>query len=391
MNTSIEVEYWVVDSDGNLTEPGPLADVSSRTEREFVEPLFEVKTPPCETIPELRTALVGELEEVLSRAAERDKHLVPFGTPINGGAIDRRPDEGGRIQKAAVGSNFDYAKYCAGTHVHIEKRNVTDQLNTLIALDPALALVNSSPYFQGERIANGARAYCYRKKSYEEFPKHGQLWRYVDNVGEWHRRLEHRYEEFKAAAVDAGVDGAAVDEHFSPDDVVWTPVRLRDSMPTVEWRSPDAALPSQLLRLAEDLRTVMERLPETTVRIDGESVSRRSRDGSGDDGGAGAATASDSPADRDGPTARPGHATEEGIALPAFETVCDLAESAIHDGLESPAVAGYLERMGFSVGDYHPIAARIDGRQYVTEADARDLRLEYASRLEEDVADLARS
>ena len=383
MNTSIEVEYWVVDSDGNLTEPGPLADVSERTEREFVEPLFEVKTPPCETVSELRTALVGELEEVLSRAAEADKRLVPFGTPINCDAIDRRPGERGRIQKAAIGGNFDYAKYCAGTHIHVEKRNVTDQLNALIALDPALALVNSSPYHQGERIANGARAHCYRKKSYEEYPKHGQLWRYVETVGEWHRRLEHCYEEFKSAAVDGDVAAEAVEEHFSVDDVVWTPVRIRDSMPTVEWRSPDAALPSQLLRLADELETVMERLHHTTVRIDG---GIEGNDGRGE--AAGGIVADEHSG---GPTARPGHVTGDGIALPAFETVCDLAESAIHDGLASPAVAGYLERMGFSVGDYHPIAARIDGRQYVTKADARDLRLEYASRLEKDVAELARS
>ncbi|MFC6768576.1 glutamate-cysteine ligase family protein, partial [Natrinema soli] len=208
MNTSIEVEYWVVDSDGNLAESGPLADVSTRTERASVEPLLEVKTPPCETVSELRTALVTELEAVLSRAAALDKHLVPLGTPINGDEIDRRPGERGRIQNEVIGENFDYAKYCAGTHIHVEKRNVTDQLNALIALDPALALVNSSPYHRGERIANGARAHCDRKQSYKAFPKHGQRWRYVETVGEWHRRLEHCYEEFETAAVAAGVDAA---------------------------------------------------------------------------------------------------------------------------------------------------------------------------------------
>ncbi|WP_226039719.1 glutamate-cysteine ligase family protein [Natrinema sp. DC36] len=380
MKTSIEVEYWVVDSDGNLTEPGPLADVSSQTEREFVEPLFELKTPPCETVSGLRTKLVTELEDVLSRAAELDKHLVPLGTPINGDEIDRRPDERGCIQKEVIGENFDYAKYCAGTHIHVEKRNVTDQLNALIALDPALALVNSSPYHRGERIANGARAHCYRKKSYAAFPKHGQLWRYVENVGEWHRRLEHCYEEFETAAVAAGVDAAAVEEHFSPDDVVWTPVRLRDSMPTVEWRSPDTALPSQLLRLVDELETVMERLHHTTVRIDGAG---------GRDGGRRESVDGGIASDSGVPRARPGHVTNEGIALPAFETVRGLAESAIEQGLESAAVADYLERMGFTVGDYHPISTQIDGRQYVTKADARELRLEYASRLEEDVDELS--
>ncbi|WP_408956748.1 glutamate-cysteine ligase family protein [Natrinema sp. 74] len=369
MNTRIEVEYWVVDSDGTLTGPGALADMSDRTKRTAVEPLLEIRTPPSETVSELRTALVTELEAVLARAAELDRHLVPFGTPINGDAIERRPGDRDRIWTDAIGTNADCATYCAGTHVRVEERDVTDQLNALIALDPALALVSSAPYFRGERVANGARAYCYRKKGHEAFPNRGRPWRYVETVDEWHRRLEHRYEEFKAAAVDAGVDGEAVEEHVSIDDVVWTPVRLRESMPTVEWRSPDAALPSQLLRLAEDLRTVLDRLSETPVRIDATG----GHDGTG------------------GPTARPGHVTSDEIALPAFETVRDLAESAVRDGLESPAVAGYLERMGFSIRDYHPITARIDGRQYVTRADACDLRLEYARRLEEDVAELARS
>ncbi|QRV16868.1 glutamate--cysteine ligase [Haloterrigena salifodinae] len=359
MNTSIEVEYWVVDTDGELTEPGALAAVSERTEQEFVEPLFELKTPPCETIDELRVTFAEQLEDVLSTAAAEEKRLVPLGTPINCGAIDRRPGERGRIQKEVIGEDFAYAKYCAGTHIHVEKRNVTDQLNTLIALDAALALVNSSPYLDGERVANSARAHCYRKKCYGDFPKHGQLWHYVDTVGEWHRRLEDCYEEFKRAALEKGIDEDAVEAQFSTDDIVWTPIRLRDEMPTVEWRSPDAALPSQLLRLADDLETVMERVHHTNVAIESVSDSRHA-----------------------------GHVTDDGIRLPTFETVCNFAELAIDDGLESADVVGYLDRMGFSVDDYHPISTRIDGRQYVTRGDARDLRLEYANRLEEDVDEL---
>ncbi|SIR91260.1 hypothetical protein SAMN05421752_10534 [Natronorubrum thiooxidans] len=133
-------------------------------------------------------------------------------------------------------------------------------------------------------------------------------------------------------------------------------------MPTVEWRSPDAALPSQVLRLADELETVMEQLHHTTVEIERDSDPRNT-----------------------------GHVTGDGISIPEFDTACDLAEAAMHDGLESTAVASYLERMGFSVDDYHPIATRIDGRQYVPTSDARDLRLEYASRLEEDVEILRQS
>ncbi|ELY64802.1 glutamate-cysteine ligase family protein [Natronococcus jeotgali] len=360
MNTSIEVEYWVIDDDGDLTAPESLADVSEYTEREFVEPLLELKTPPCRSVAELRETFVEQLEGVLAAARRADKGLVPLGTPINCDGIERRPGERGRIQKAVIGSDFDYANYCAGTHVHFEQRNVTDQLNALIALDPALALVSSSPYYQGERVANSARAHCYRKRGYAEFPRHGQLWNYVDSVGEWSRRLERCFEEFEDEALAAGVEADAVAEHFAADDVVWTPVRLRDEMPTVEWRSPDAAFPSQLLGLVEELYGVMETLHHTNVEID-----------DGDNG------------------AEAGHVTNEGIRLPDYDTAFDLAGAAIRNGLESTPVVNYLDRMGFSVPDYHPIATQIDGRQYVTKSDARELRLEYANRLESDVERLA--
>ena len=356
MQKSIEVEYWVVDRDGAFTTPGELTEVSEYVEEEFVKPLFELKTPPRETYADLRSTFVDQLDAVLSRADELDKALVPLGTPINAGSLERWPGERGRIQKLVVGDNFDYAKHCAGTHLHFEKRNVVDQLNVLAALDPALALLNSSPYFQGRRVANGARAYLYRKKCYEYFPQYGQLWDYVHTVAEWERRLDRRFAEFKEAAIEAGVDEDVVDANFSPDDVVWTPVRLRDAMPTVEWRSPDAALPSQILRLAEEMDAMMERLHHANVRVEG----------------------------------RTGELTSTEIALPESDAVHGYAEEAIRDGLESPDVAAYLERMGFDVKGYDPITRKIDGREFVSPNEARDLRLRYAELLRRDVNDLLR-
>ncbi|MCU4971558.1 glutamate-cysteine ligase family protein [Halobacteria archaeon AArc-m2/3/4] len=360
MQKSIEVEYWVIDRDGELTEPGALAELSDNTEREFVECLFELKTPPCETMSELERTFVGQLSETLERARELGKGLVPLGTPVNGGRIEQLAGERADIQTAVVGESFSYAKYCAGTHVHFEQGNVVDQLNALIALDPALALCNSSPYFQGERIADGARAYLYRKKSYEEYPKHGQLWAYADTVAQWNRRLDRRFEEFRAAAADEGIDEAAVEEHFTRDDVVWTPVRLRSTFPTVEWRSPDATLPSQILRLVEDLERVMDHLHDATVRV-----------GSDADDEVG---------------------TSDGeLVLPEFETVRDLADAAMVDGLESDAVCAYLERMGFDVDEYQPLSGEIDDSEFVDESAACELRREYADRLEQDVEGLRRT
>nr|WP_254525445.1 glutamate--cysteine ligase [Natrinema caseinilyticum] len=390
MNTSIEVDYWIVDTNGRFADPGALSGVATRPGERRARSLVRVSTPTCETIPELRAAFVAALQDVFSRAAKRDKRLVPFATPINGATIDERPRKRGRILKEATGTSVDHATYCAGTHVRIEERNAIDQLNTLLALDPALALVNSSPYVRGERVANGARASRLRRTCDEPSLGDGRCRRYVDTVGEWDRRLEYRYERVKTAAVEAGVDAEAFEEHISSDDVVWTPVRLREGAPTVEWRSPDTALPSQLLRLVEELEAVMERLQHAAVRIDESSGVGNRRDRTHSGGSAGLAGGRDRTWHGNGGLpAPPGRVARDGVTLPDLETVRALVERAIHDGLESAAVASYLERMGFSVDSYHPIATRIDGRQYVTRADARELRLEYANRLEEDVAELA--
>ena len=262
MRYSIEVEYWVIDEQGRLTEPGALVDASPGAEREFVEPLLEIKTTPCANATALREEFFERVGEVLAEAQRLGKGLVPLGTPVYEGPIDDLPKERTQIQDRAIGENFDYVRHCAGTHIHVEQRpgREIDQLNTLIALDPALALVNSSPYFEGEPLAASARSVLYRRLAYEHLPRQGELWPYVEDTEEWARRLERRYESFVTEAVVAGCERETVESCFTPESAVWTPVKLRAEFGTVEWRSPDAALPSQIVRLADDVVGIVERL-----------------------------------------------------------------------------------------------------------------------------------
>ncbi len=349
---SIEVEYWVVDSDGRLTEPGELVDAAAGVEREFVEPLLEIKTTPCESSRELRTELLGRIEAVLDQAKRSEKHLVPLATPLNYGEIPDIADERTRIQDRTIGENFEYVRHCAGTHIHTEQQpgKKIDQLNTLIALDPALALVNSSPYFQGRNLAAGARSKMYRWLAYENLDHQGRLWRYVKDHDEWERRLERRYEEFLTSALDAGFDRSTIEANFDPESAVWTPVQLREEFGTVEWRSPDTAFPSEILTLAEDLVAVVDRLCTADVEIG------------------------------DGPP----RFGEEMITLPAFETVCEHVEAAIQHGV-SEKVDSYLTEMGIEPDAYSPITRAVEQSESVTIERAREIRLEYAARLEADV------
>ncbi|MFC6904027.1 glutamate-cysteine ligase family protein [Halalkalicoccus tibetensis] len=355
MKTSVEVEYWVIDRKGELCAPEGLTGISPQVEEEFVDCLLEIKTTPCESVEDLAAQFVELLGETLREAKERGKGLVPLATPLDCDSIEQLPGDRARIQEQVLGEDFEYAKHCAGTHLHFEKRRVVDQLNTLIALDPALALLNSSPYYKGQRIAAGARPYIYREKGYAQFPAHGQLWEYAESVAEWNDRLERRYAEFKREAIDAGVDEAEFEANFTPDDAIWTPVRLRKCFPTVEWRSPDATLPSQILRLAGEMYPLMDEASRAEVRVEGDL----------------------------------GLVTDDGITLPEFGAVREYTDAAIHEGLGSGEVREYLGRMGFDVDAYDPLTEQLDRGPSLDEAQARELRLEYAAALERDVARLS--
>ena len=350
---SIEVEYWVIDGEGRLTAPDELVSVAPGVEREFVEPLLEIKTTPCETTAELRAELFDRLGRVLDRAAELDMGLVPLATPVCDAEIEELSSDRTRVQNEVVGENFAYVRHCAGTHVHVEQApgRAIDQLNALVALDPALALVNSSPYFRGNSLAAGARSKLYRWMAYDDVPHQGRLWRYVDDTEEWTRRLERRHEEFVTAAMDAGVERRAIETHFDPESAIWTPVQLREEFGTVEWRSPDTALPSQVLGLADSLVDVVSRVVDAEVTIEGQA----------------------------------GEVTDDRVVLPEFDAVIGYVNAAIRDGLDSEAVRAYLDRMGFAVESYEPITHDLAGRATVSPAEARGIRLDYAERLARDV------
>lgn len=354
MRTGIEIECWVIDEQGRLCDQDGLADVHERVEPEFVGPLLEVKTAPHERERALRHDLQEALETVIEAAEASGKRLVPLGTPLT--ACDApATGERGRLFETIYGDGVRSSKNCAGTHVHFEKGDVARQLNLLTALDPALALLSSSPYYLGERGAASSRAAAYRTACGREFRQFCDLMPYTASVAEWEERVEDRFEAFRSLAAEAGVSSEQVEAEFEPENTVLNPVRLRRSQPTVEWRAPDAALPSQVVRLATDVSRLVRQTDAKPLR-----------------------------------TGPPGvHA--DHIAVPEFDTLTDVSRAAIERGLDSGRVREYLERMGFDPSAYHPISRRIQGPETLPESAARALRLEYAERLRSDVAALTRT
>ena len=352
ITTGVELELWVVDDEGRLCDGRELADAHDRIKPEFIEPLLEIQTDPHDAEAELRRDLQETLRAAIGAARARDMRLVPLGTPLTP-SDGSTTTERGKLFEAIYGDGVRSAKNCAGTHVHFEKGNVRRQINVLTALDPALALVNSSPYYLGERLLDSSRAFAYRKECGPEFRRYCDLWGYTDSVDEWTSRVETVFEAFTSLAVERGVPASRVEEYFTPEDTVLNPVRLRECQPTVEWRAPDATLPSQIVQLAADVGRLVD--GTETKRIEYGSPGVR----------------------------------DDHLRLPDSSALRDLSREAIRSGLDAAPVRNYLREMGFDLSAYRPLSPRLSGPATLTESEACTLRLEHARRFEADVQTLS--
>lgn len=351
LSTGVELELWVVDETGRLSDGTEITDAHRRIDPEFIDPLVEVQTRPHTCERDLRRDLRSTLRTGIRAAEAVGKRLVPLGTPLT--ASDTAANcERGRIFETVYGSGVESAKNCAGTHIHFEQDSVVDQINLLTALDPALALVSSARYYAGLRGANSARALAYRTGCEDAFRCYTDLWEYADSLAEWRDRVDQKYDRFKRLAADRGVSNGTVETLFTPEDTVLNPVRLRECQPTVEWRAPDATLPSQVVQLATDVENLLSK--SGTASID--------------------YGAPDPGADR--------------IRLPAFEDLRTVSWQAIEAGLQSPNVRSYLRDLGFDTAAYDPLSQRLDGPRRISESEARTRRLHQAGRLHADVQGL---
>jgi hypothetical protein len=81
-----------------------------------------------------------------------------------------------------------------------------------------------------------------------------------------------------------------------------------------------------------------------------------------------------------------GRVTSDEVVLPPFDTVLDHVESAIEEGVGSPSLRAYLDRMGFDVEAYEPVSPSLDRGPRLSAREVREVRLDHAARLERDVS-----
>lgn len=338
MKTGVELEYWTINQEGELVSCEEIAEKFEFTEQEFVEPLFEIKTSPHSNFRELKEEIISNLKEVQKELDKRDLLIVPLGTPLNSEEIETIDSKRGEIQEEIIGDNLEAAKRVAGTHIHFEQEQVDEQLNKLIALDSALALVNSSPHYQGENLASSSRNQAYRYQCYQQFPKHGQLWEYTSSKKEWNERIEQRFEEFVDAGIEAGFSEKEIKSNFTAEDALWTPVRLRSDFGTVEWRSPDSCSLKQTLTLIEHVRILMQ--------------------------------------------------NNDLNEKPSFEKVKRLSREAIEKGLESKDVQDYLRSLGFDLDEYKHFSNEIKNGKKLNLEEAKEKRVRIGEEFRREIRNL---
>lgn len=120
MKIGVEIEYWVVDETGRICTGQDLLDVHKYVVPEFVGPLIEIQTSPLDDGLAIRRELQQTLRTVLGAAEARGKHLVPLGTPLTSKSMSVTSKRGELLEQI-YGNRLEYAKHCAGTHIHFDK------------------------------------------------------------------------------------------------------------------------------------------------------------------------------------------------------------------------------------------------------------------------------
>ena len=355
MKKGIELEYFTVDSEGHLANAEEITDQLDFAAPEFAKCVAEIKTDPHKDLEDLKADLVNKTRKAVEKAREHGLRLVPLGTPLNHKEVELIESERLEMMKKFNERDIEVEKELVrtGLHIHFEKKNIKDQLNILTAFDPAFALLNSSPYHKGEQIASSSRNWIYRYSWNPKFPDSVRLWPYTDSVEEWKERMHKAFEKFEEGAMNAGIDKETFRKHHHPDRSIWTPIRLRDQFPTVEYRSPDTSLPSQALKLTEDMNQILEKSQTTEVEFG------------------------------------QGEIADGKIQLPEFDEVEEVSRLAAKKGLESRKVKKYLEKMGFNPEEYTPLTQNIIRGENISRSEACKLRLEASKLLEKDLEEMS--
>ena len=274
--------------------------------------MFEINTPPADTLAALSTGYLNRLDLALRVGREMEVRLYPLAAYPLPTTPPMRSDDSYELQARTLGrENFLHAGRCIGTHLHLELCEGTTDADTIVsrdaspaarvellnlynlavALDPAIiALTRSSPFYEGELSGLAVRTAHYRGSAdfglpglYADLPEVGGLKPYAASIEQLVERHRADYGRWLQAITAAGVEeGFYTGSGGGPLKANWGPVRISGKN-TVELRGIDGNYPEHTLAVATLIEAATNRLREEeltvtptdgaqTMRLDGDKL-----------------------------------------------------------------------------------------------------------------------
>ncbi len=305
MYPAITTTYWVINDDGTLADTDCVVELPGGSVAS-ADTAVAIETPVCDGIDDLRTAFTEQLRTAVEAAHEMDCRLVSLGV---------RPDLLHRQPPTTAGSTLT-----AGSQFSIETDpdRAVDQYNTLMALDPAFALVNTvSCRNQARQYACG-RAFLCREQTGLDHRHQQQLYTYAKRTDSWASQFGDRVEAGGQSAFRRAHDTRQATDSQRTEPGYWSPVEFSADKRRLTWNSPDATTPTALFQLVSDVTSVLQRATAQPIEV--------SAFGNGCCAGR--------------------------VILPSADWLSTYREEALRKGTDSLLVRAYLERFCFDTAWY---------------------------------------
>ena len=345
--------------------------------------MVEVNTSPAHSVEALTEEYLENLTLALGAGRELGLRLYPLATyplPVEPSMRDKPRYE---MQARAVGQErFLHAGRCAGVHVHLEvepgtvdgtvgvsyastaaaREELLNAYNLGVALDAALvALSRSCPFYEGSATGLANRTCYYRGDAklapqgvYALLERVGGLPPYATSTEDLVADQFARLRSWLAALDRAGVSHDLFFEEGGGllSSSSWSPVRL-NTHGTIELRGIDSNLPGVVLAICALATRAADRVRREGLKVSPEEGRRTVEVVGG------------------------------ALLVPGFDYMKgELFREAATDGVESPAVAAYLDSVLAFCGDEEVTGAFKEGDRYRNVE--RDLRQSFPSTLSEE-------
>lgn len=298
-----EIELFTLDRKGKVTDGAEkLLEDAAKDRRiglkkECAKNIIEVVSGPHEDVSKSMAGMLAEIQYAVDFAHNNGMLLCPTGAYPGKFTPTMRTDKRYKIQEEIFGkSKFAIAGRCIGFHCHYTlprgvfdsqvrmlkmlvrskmKDSLVNSYNTLIAMDPVLTtLMQSSPYYQGERLGKDARMIMYRGGEaldnphglYSDFQKFGGLPPYKPTAFDIIDVISNRFDTWTKHLESLGINIKTLSLYGSILATTWNPVKVNPNG-TLEQRGMDMNHPSLVLGVGALIKFVLGKLSEEDYAV----------------------------------------------------------------------------------------------------------------------------